>query len=84
LVAGGAAEEVSYLVELGFRVRVARLRRRVSQDELAQLAGVSRVTLGSIERGEHAATVLTYRKLARAFGVTLSDLLEEEPEARRI
>jgi transcriptional regulator with XRE-family HTH domain len=77
-------EEGSYLVELGFRVRVARLRRRVSQDELAQLSGISRVTLGSIERGEHAATVLTYRKLAQAFGVTLTVLLEEEPHARRI
>jgi transcriptional regulator with XRE-family HTH domain len=83
-VDGGPESETEYLLELGFRVRVARLRRRVSQEELAQLAGISRVTLGSIERGGHAATVLTYRKLAKAFGTTLSDLLEEEPHTRRI
>jgi transcriptional regulator with XRE-family HTH domain len=81
---GDGGEDDSYLLELGLRVRVARLRRRISQDELARTAGVSRVTLGSIERGEHAATVLTYRKLAKAFGVTLSDLLEEEQQTRRI
>jgi transcriptional regulator with XRE-family HTH domain len=72
-----------YLTELGFRVRVGRMRRRLSQEELAQLAGIPRVTLGSIERGEHAATVLTYRKLAQAFGVTLTALMEEEPHVRR-
>jgi transcriptional regulator with XRE-family HTH domain len=77
-------EDGPYLLELGLRVRVARVRRRISQDELARVAGISRVTIGSIERGEHAASVLTYRKLAMAFGVTLTALLEEEPDARRI
>jgi transcriptional regulator with XRE-family HTH domain len=71
------AGDGSYLSGVGLRIRLERVRRRISQDELARLAGVSRVTLGSIERGEHAATVLTYRKLARAFGVRLSELLDE-------
>lgn len=73
----GAGDDGAYLSEIGLRIRLERVRRRISQDELARRSGVSRVTLGSIERGEHAATVLTYRKLARTFGVRLSLLLDE-------
>jgi transcriptional regulator with XRE-family HTH domain len=73
----GAGDDGAYLSEVGLRIRLERVRRRISQDELARRSGVSRVTLGSIERGEHAATVLTYRKLATTFGVRLSLLLDE-------
>jgi DNA-binding XRE family transcriptional regulator len=39
---------------------------------------MSRVTLGSIERGDHAAGLLTCGKVARALGVTMGSLLDEE------
>jgi DNA-binding XRE family transcriptional regulator len=67
-----------YLAHVGFRVRTARRWPGIRQDELAELAGVSRVTLSSIERGEHPAGVLTYLKIARALGVRMGDLLNEE------
>jgi hypothetical protein len=35
------------------------------------------VTLGSIERGDHAASLLTYRKLARALGRDVGELVAE-------
>ena len=48
-------------------------------------SGVSRVTVGSIERGDHPASVLAYRRLAGALGVQLSELLDErEPKAGSI
>lgn len=50
----------------------------MNQDQLAAAANLSRVTLGSIERGEHAANLLTYRKLAQALGLPLADLLTED------
>jgi transcriptional regulator with XRE-family HTH domain len=71
------ADDGLYLRDVGLRIRLHRVSRRVSQDELARRSGLSRVTLGSIERGDHPATVLTYRKLARAFGIPLSELLDE-------
>lgn len=55
-----------YLVAVGARVRLLRMVRRLSQDGFAELAGVSRVTLGAIERGEHSAGLLTYVRLAAA------------------
>jgi len=66
-----------YLEEVGVRIKAWRVRRRVSQDVLAERAQVSRVTLGSIERGEHAATLTTYRKVAVALGVDVGDLVSE-------
>jgi transcriptional regulator with XRE-family HTH domain len=53
------------------------MARSLSQDELARAAAVSRVTLSSIERGEHAASLLTYRKLARALDRDVGELLGE-------
>lgn len=50
----------------------------ISQDDLAELAEVSRVTLGSFERGEHAAGVLAFLKLSRALGIRMGALLDEE------
>ncbi len=77
----GRLEEAdrAYLRLVSRRVRMARLLAGVSQDDLAVLAGLSRVTLGSIERGEHAASVLTYRKLSQTFGLRMGALLDEEP-----
>ena len=68
--------EREWLAEVGMRVRLARVRRRESQDQLAEAANVSRVTLGSIERGEHPAAVTTYVRLARTLGLSLDELLD--------
>lgn len=71
--------EQEWLREVGMRVRVARVRRRESQDALASLVGVSRVTLGSIERGDHPAAVTSYVRLARTLGLSLNELLDGSP-----
>jgi len=69
--------DATFLADLGLRVRVLRTARRLSQDRLAETAKVSRVTLGSIERGEHAAGILAYRSLAAALNVPLSGLFDD-------
>jgi transcriptional regulator with XRE-family HTH domain len=55
----------------------------MSQEQLGALSGVSRVTVGSIERGDHPASVLAFRKLSAAFGMAVSELLDErDPRGR--
>jgi transcriptional regulator with XRE-family HTH domain len=78
-------DDSSFLRDLGLRVRLFRVARGLSQNDLARASGVSRVTLGSIERGEHAASLLAYRKLAGALGRDLGELLGEGevPPTRR-
>lgn len=70
--------ERGYLRMLGLRIRVLRTARRLSQDRLAEAAGVSRVTLGSIERGEHPAVLVTYVRLAAALDLRLPDLVDPD------
>ena len=65
---GVTDDETTFVADLGPRVRVLRTARRVSQDRLAETAKVSRVTLGSIERGAHAAGILAYRVARRGPG----------------
>jgi transcriptional regulator with XRE-family HTH domain len=69
--------ERQWLLDVGMRVRLARVAGRESQDDLALRAHVSRVTLGSIERGDHPAVILSYVRLARALGLGLGELLAD-------
>ena len=62
-------EDAAFLADLGLRIRLLRTARRMSQDRLAETARIPRVTLGSIERGEHAAGILAYRALATGLDV---------------
>ena len=74
------AWEQAWLTEVGGRLRTARLISRLSQDALAAKAGVSRVSLGSIERAEHVASLLMYRRLAAALDLPLADLVADLPD----
>src|SRR5487761_423461 len=51
---------------LGERLRLARLRRRMTLNELAERAGTTRLTLARFERGELSGSV---GLLARILGV---------------
>src|SRR4028119_715464 len=56
-------------------VRDLRNRRMLSQQELADLAGVSLFTVQRIERGEGSVRPKTGRAIAEALGVRVEDLL---------
>ena len=71
--------EQAWLLDVGMRVLLARVRARESQEELAARAGVSRVPVGSIERADPPAVVLAYRRLAQAQGMSLGKLLDGAP-----
>ena len=45
-------QNLAKLHEIGQKVRVLRKEKGLTQDTLANLSGISRVTLGKIEKGE--------------------------------
>lgn len=52
-------------------LRDARLRRNLTQDELAARAGVDQTTISSLETGRHTnPTLETVQRLADALGVS--------------
>ena len=62
------------LARLGNAVRHRRLELNMTQEQLAEKAGVHTNYLGGIERGERNVAYLNLRKLAEALGWTLSEL----------
>ncbi len=51
-----------------------RAQRGLTQQDLADQAGVSRQTIISLERGRYNPSIILAFKLARLFGVTVEDL----------
>lgn len=60
----------------GERIRTLRQDQGLSQERLADLAGVHRTYLSSLERGERNVSLDNIYALARALGVPPADLFE--------
>jgi len=73
------ADEAAWLRAVGLRVRLARAARGESQAQLGGQSGVSRVTVGCIERADHPVAVTAYARLADALGMPLAELLAGAP-----
>lgn len=58
------------------RVRAERRALKWTQQELAEVSGVSRATIARIEAGTHAPTLATLRKLAEVMGLRVADLTD--------
>jgi transcriptional regulator with XRE-family HTH domain len=52
------------------------MERRLSQEKLAELAGLHRNYVGGIERGERNVALLNIVKLAHALNVRVTKLVE--------
>ena len=68
------AEVARRLIEENSPLRVWREYRALTQQALADAAGVNRVQIAEIEAGRKSGSVKTVRKLARALGVSIDDL----------
>jgi transcriptional regulator with XRE-family HTH domain len=70
----------------GRTVRRLRKQRGLSQEKLAELAGMHLNHVSSIERGERNPGLLSVLKIAKALDVPVTDLFDEFPprELRRM
>lgn len=65
------------LAAFGEAVRSARLEQGLSQEALADLAGLDRSYMGGIERGEHNVALINIQKVAAALDLSVADLMAQ-------
>ncbi len=58
------------------KIKIERMKRNLSQEELAGSAGLSKNGLGRIERAEVSPTIVTLEKIADALGMDFLDLVD--------
>lgn len=63
-------------IQFGARVRQLRQARSLSQEALADLAGLDRTYISSVERGQRNISLRNIEAIADALGVGLADLLK--------
>ena len=59
-------------------LKEARVKQGLSQEELADIAGLHRTYVGSVERGERNISIDNMERLASALNITIQDLLNAD------
>lgn len=59
----------------GLKVKIERIKRNWTQEQLEEYAGISRAAISAIERGASSPTLETVALLADAFGLGLTDIV---------
>ena len=76
-----ASADTVRLLRLGQSIRAHRKGLRVSATAAAEAAGISRVTLHRIERGEPSVAMASYMSAATALGLEL-EVVNRQPAAK--
>ena len=58
------------------KVQLERQKRKMSQEQLALLAGLNRNTIGKLERGESSPSIDTIEKIASVFKMSFNELTD--------
>jgi transcriptional regulator with XRE-family HTH domain len=66
---------------VGRNVMRWRLRKGLTQEQLAEISGFSQQYISSLEHGHRNPTVITVYELARALGVSHMDLVRPSSKA---
>lgn len=69
-------QDNSILVVFGKNVQIYRKKLNISQEKLAEYAGLHRTYIGMVERAERNITLVNMEKIAKALRVEIKDLVE--------
>jgi transcriptional regulator with XRE-family HTH domain len=68
--------EDNIIQRIGLNITIIRERQGLSQEKLADLAGLHRAYIGQIERGEKNIGLRNLEKIAKGLNVTVQTLLD--------
>lgn len=67
---------------LGDNIRAERMRKRFSQESLAELANISKESLHKIENGRQTPSAFIVFDIANALNIPLDDLFKNVPSSK--
>lgn len=70
---------MTFVTQFGQKLRTLRQARGMSQEALAEAAGLHRTHISLIERGRRSVRLETIQSLALALGVRPADLMPSPP-----
>jgi len=65
---------------IGTNIRLERVSRRLSREELGQMVGVTVSHISLIEKGQRGANCVTLMRLSKAFGIPIDYLFSSPHE----
>lgn len=68
------AENHPELLKLGNAIKIMRKQKKLSQEKLAELAGIDRSYMGGIERGEHNIALINIKRITDALNISITTL----------
>jgi XRE family transcriptional regulator, regulator of sulfur utilization len=63
--------------QVGLKIKALRSKKGLTQDELAELAGLNRVHLYRVENGKQSLTLRSMKIIADALDVRVRDLVRD-------
>ena len=66
-----------FLQAFGMRIKLLRTKRRMTQQQLGDAAGLHRTFIGFLERGVSGMNVALLPQLAAGLGVTLAEFFDD-------
>lgn len=70
-------DDEKLLVIFGLNLKIQRLKRKISQETLAEALSLSSVYISNVESGKHNISLTNAIKFAKFFDVPLEALLKE-------
>ncbi|HLR15747.1 MAG TPA: XRE family transcriptional regulator [Bacillota bacterium] len=65
---------------IGQKIKQARLRQKQTQQQVADMCGISKSLLSKIENGQTSSAVATLSKISQALEIPLSWVIDDRPE----
>jgi len=62
--------------DIGLIIRELRIKKGLSQEDLSYKSNIHRTYIGTIERAEKVASIITLEKIAIALDIRLSDIFQ--------
>ena len=70
-------DKETFKKEIGFKIKVERMRKKISQEKLAEMADCSLSYIGFVERGEMSLSLYNFLKIASVLGLSIDEFLKE-------